>query len=466
MQINNVGVVLENKYIQQALVKGIEYNVPPSVFICQWWFESRFGTTKVAKENNNWGGTSYFYKTNSYKRKSGVTVYRGTPRPKSEGSYYMKFSSVDDYLIDYFYLLLEQGIYNITNKSNFDDAVKGLFKVGGAKNNYAVATWDYYLKTMQGIRYGINKRNDNILDKIDGNPKQYLDGSYTPSNPNDPVPTPEEPEEIPPSNGIDYYDKYNKDVANNLNDIIGSDLFNIDFTGKTFGNDYIKVIKQYDNMYKVQVTKDFGKSFSSIIKNGLDNFEDIFQGITGRPEKPVEDDNTPVPAPEEKKYFPVDYKASGINFWKKSNWKLGQLQYQMCYGYTRNNGTRFHSGYDIGGGGGTNHKVYSIVKSKVEFITNSSSGGFMIQLKHLDDNYYTTYMHLKSNSNMVNVGDIIDAGKPIAIMGNTPTNMGYAIHLHLVLSKDGSTNGVNKTYNPEKYLGIIDDNKTSLKNPV
>src|SRR5699024_11609277 len=89
--------------------------------------------------------------------------------------YYMHFNSVNDYLVDYVYLLTEQGLYNIKGKPTFEETVKGLFKVGGAKYDYAIVGYDQYVNTMVGVRYGINSRNNNILDKIDNNPHDYVD---------------------------------------------------------------------------------------------------------------------------------------------------------------------------------------------------------------------------------------------------------------------------------------------------
>lgn len=455
LNISNVGVNLPNKYSQLALKKGMEYSVPPSMFICQWWFESRFGTTNVAKSNNNWGGTSWFYKGTSYKRPSGVTAYRGTKRPAREGAYYMKFNNIDDYMIDYFYLILESSNYNVKGHNNWEKCIRGLFREGGAKNSYAASGLGHYLSTMNGIRNGINKRNDNILDKIDKDPKAYYDGSIKPQKPTDPIPTDPPPEgELAPSEVVDSYDTLSEKVFNTISKMINFDLFNFDLHGKTFGNSHIKIIKQMDNMYKVIPTKSFKEVFKGDLVEGLDNMEDTLQGTNGRPKDP---------APEDTEiYFPVDPTREGINFWKRSKQTMGTTPYEMCYGWTRNKGNKFHSGYDIGGGGKTDHKVYATTTGIVNFIKWSDSGGYMIQIKHTTDDYYSTYMHLKNESATVKEGQEVKAGEQIAIMGNTPN---YAIHLHYVLSKDGTTFGEDKTFNPESYLRVTDNNKTLLKIP-
>ena len=168
MAIQYGGYTLSDSLVNHLKAEGESNNVPPSLFISQLYYESNWGSSSVAKDNNNWGGLTW---TGNPNRPSGVVVSRGTPRPSNEGGYYMKFASVEDYLTDYVYLLTKQGIYNISGHDNFDDTVKGLFIVGGAKANYATTSWQEYLATMKSIRSGINSNNNNVLDDLD-------EGSY------------------------------------------------------------------------------------------------------------------------------------------------------------------------------------------------------------------------------------------------------------------------------------------------
>ncbi|HFH7548773.1 TPA: CHAP domain-containing protein, partial [Streptococcus agalactiae] len=80
---------------------------------------------------------------------------------------YMHYASVDDFLKDYTYLLAKQGLYNVVGKKNIADYTKGLFKVGGAKDDYAAAGYQSYTNLMTNIRNGINKVSGNILNTID-----------------------------------------------------------------------------------------------------------------------------------------------------------------------------------------------------------------------------------------------------------------------------------------------------------
>ena len=159
------GHELPDSLVRHLVREGQTHDVPPSLFICQLYYESNWGSSNVAKQNNNWGGLTW---TGNPVRPSGVIVSRGTPRPPNEGGYYMRFESVEDYLTDYVYLLTEQGLYNVAGHDTFYDSVKGLFIEGGAKANYAATPWNVYVDTMVSIRNGINANNDNVLDEIDG----------------------------------------------------------------------------------------------------------------------------------------------------------------------------------------------------------------------------------------------------------------------------------------------------------
>jgi hypothetical protein len=78
-------------------------------------------------------------------RPSGVVVTRGLARPSNEGGYYMHYASVDDFLTDWFYLLRAGGSYKVSGAKTFSEAVKGMFKIGGAKYDYAGSGYESYL---------------------------------------------------------------------------------------------------------------------------------------------------------------------------------------------------------------------------------------------------------------------------------------------------------------------------------
>ena len=151
--------------------------------------------------------------------------------------------------------------------------------------------------------------------------------------------------------------------------------------------------------------------------------------------------------------FPVDYNRSGINFWTRAT------QPDMSYGERW--GT-LHSGWDIGGGG-SSHPIYATTDGVVRFSGSKTGGiGNCIYIEHTADGYWSNYMHLASMS--VSIGQTVKAGDRIATMGNTGGD--YAVHLHYELSPNGSFHSGGNTVNPQAYLGITGDNKTSLPRPV
>lgn len=157
------GHTIKKANVQAIINYAVQYNILPSGIITQLYLESFWGDSTVGKRDNNWAGMSGGAQT----RPSGVKVTTGMARPPSEGGTYMHYASVDDFLKDYTYLLAKQGLYNVVGKKNIADYTKGLFRVGGAKDDYAAAGYQSYTNLMTNIRNGINKVTGNILNTID-----------------------------------------------------------------------------------------------------------------------------------------------------------------------------------------------------------------------------------------------------------------------------------------------------------
>lgn len=439
--IKHGGHTLKAKDVSTLVAYGIEKNTLASIFICQLYYESNWGNSTVAQNNNNWGGLTW---TGNPNRPSGIKVTRGMKRPSNEGGYYMHFQSVADYLYDYVYLLTDQGIYNVKGKSNFNEAVKGLFKAGGAKANYAATHWETYVNTMVSIRNSINNGNNNILTKIENNPENYTDEedieTPDPSEPNDP--------EIPDDfDGIDVAG-FVKELNQLITDMLTKDIFK---SGQSefSQNEYIQLMNQLENTFKIKPNKKFFEKIQEKFKDFNDSYIPDDSGGT-----------EPDPEPTGDFYFPVKLNT-GINFWKRKNWGVGTLQRNMTYG-KRSSG-RYHNGYDIGSGGNSGYGVYAVRDGTVTHVETRGTAGFVIAIKHDTDEYHSLYMHLVTNSNLVYAGDKVKAGQKIATMGQTGGN--YAIHLHIEISKTGQFHSHETTSDPEKYLQVVADNKTNLKIP-
>ena len=140
-----------------------ELNVPPSYLITKLHYEGLWGGSAVARDNNNWGGMTWGGWSSPHTRESGVIITRGTARPVNEGGYYIKYASIDDFLVDWSYLIRRGGIYNVADSETFQDAVKGMFVYGGAQYDYATMNvegseqrYRLYLQGMQARRTAIN----------------------------------------------------------------------------------------------------------------------------------------------------------------------------------------------------------------------------------------------------------------------------------------------------------------------
>lgn len=150
------GAVLKKAILDKILAKCKEHDILPSYAITVLHFEGLWGQSAVGRTDNNWGGMTW---TGQGNRPSGVTVTQGTSRPSNEGGYYMHYTSVDDFLTDWFYLLRSGGSYKVSGAKTFSEAVKGMFIVGGAKYDYAASGYDNYIVGMSSRLKAIEQEN-------------------------------------------------------------------------------------------------------------------------------------------------------------------------------------------------------------------------------------------------------------------------------------------------------------------
>ncbi|WP_283264165.1 peptidoglycan amidohydrolase family protein [Streptococcus dysgalactiae] len=153
------GAVLKKAVLDKILAKCKEHDILPSYAITVLHFEGLWGQSAVGRADNNWGGMTW---TGQGNRPSGITVTQGTARPSAEGGHYMHYSSVDDFLTDWFYLLRANGSYKVSGAKTFSEAVKGMFKVGGAKYDYAASGYDNYIVGMSSRLKAIEQENGPI----------------------------------------------------------------------------------------------------------------------------------------------------------------------------------------------------------------------------------------------------------------------------------------------------------------
>ncbi|MDY5636498.1 MAG: peptidoglycan amidohydrolase family protein, partial [Streptococcus orisratti] len=156
------GAILKKSVLDVILAKCKEHNILPSYAITVLHFEGLWGTSAVGKADNNWGGMTMTSNDLQITRPSGVIVTRGLARPSNEGGYYMHYASVDDFLTDWFYLLRAGGSYKVSGAKTFSEAVKGMFKTGGAVYDYAATGYDNYLVGMSSRLKVIEAENGSL----------------------------------------------------------------------------------------------------------------------------------------------------------------------------------------------------------------------------------------------------------------------------------------------------------------
>lgn len=162
--LKNGAYTMSKSTVNTILDWCVSRNLLPSGVISQLFLESMWGNSNVARVDNNWGGLTW---TGTGNRPSGVTVTRGSARPANEGGYYMHFASVADYFKDYTYLLAEQGLYRVKGATSIDAYTKGLFRIGGAKYDYAAAGYAHYAPLMRSIRSSVNRASNGAMDTLD-----------------------------------------------------------------------------------------------------------------------------------------------------------------------------------------------------------------------------------------------------------------------------------------------------------
>ena len=145
--------------LDKILANCKKHDILPSYAITVLHFEGLWGTSAVGKADNNWGGMTW---TGQGNRPSGVTVTQGTARPANEGGHYMHYASVDDFLTDWFYLLRAGGSYKVSGAKTFSEAIKGMFKVGGAVYDYAASGFDSYIVGASSRLKAIEAENESL----------------------------------------------------------------------------------------------------------------------------------------------------------------------------------------------------------------------------------------------------------------------------------------------------------------
>lgn len=301
-----------------------------------------------------------------------------------------------------------------------------------------------------------------------------FDGTGTTDPEPDPPPPPDEKDPAKPpkptepdlSDIMDKFTSFGQNIVKSIEEMLIVNLYDYG-QSKTFGNEFVRVERTFDNVYKIKPTLNFDALIKKIIKKGLTGIKDDIGEVVppkeednNPPEKPdPEPEPEPDPDPKpDKRYFPVKKGLAGINFFKRS--MTSGYPKGMTYGM-RDGG--FHRGYDIGTNGHAGYGIYAVSSGTVtRSMADFGSGGWAITIKHNNDKYYSGYLHLLQGSQLVKKGDKVKAGQKIATMGRS--GGAYPIHLHYELTTVDHYNTPD-SINPETYLGITGNYKSSLPSP-
>ena len=166
-ELVNSGRKISEENIKQIIKFSKPYGLRPSFLIAQMFAESCWGApdiSTVGSVDNNWSGISEPFKLPSY---LGIKMRRGSARPRNEGGYYVHFESLGDYFKAFAYLLSEENGYKVKGAKSIEEYCKGLFKIGGAKGDYAAAGYEKYLNLLVPIYRAIQRQNPGKLERID-----------------------------------------------------------------------------------------------------------------------------------------------------------------------------------------------------------------------------------------------------------------------------------------------------------
>jgi hypothetical protein len=164
----NAGKSISEKNIRLIIQQTKKYELKPSFLIAQMFIESHWGDPNmsiVGSIDNNWSGISEPFTVPS---DLGINMRRGSARPTGEGGYYVQFDTLEDYFKAYTFLLsYRNGLYNVEEKSTIEEFCKGLFRIGGARADYAASGYQHYLSMLVPTYNEINQQNPNKLETID-----------------------------------------------------------------------------------------------------------------------------------------------------------------------------------------------------------------------------------------------------------------------------------------------------------
>lgn len=123
-------------------------------------------------------------------------------------------------------------------------------------------------------------------------------------------------------------------------------------------------------------------------------------------------------------------------------------------------GNEWHQGVDLASTGKV--AIYASASGVISRAQVLSSYGKVVMIKHIVNGktYETNYAHL--DSYCVRVGQSVEQGQQIGIMGNT--GRAFGIHLHFEIHQGVWAKGQPNAIDPMKYISLINGANTNLTN--
>ena len=118
-------------------------------------------------------------------------------------------------------------------------------------------------------------------------------------------------------------------------------------------------------------------------------------------------------------------------------------------------GTNDHLGTDFGGASGD--PIFATMNGIVVKSQYDSARGNYVIVQHSQDSYFSTYQHNLSNS--VTVGQVVNRGDTIALMGTTGDSTGVHLHFAISTTPYGS-------YADDGNVGVFIDPETYLASSI
>jgi len=131
---------------------------------------------------------------------------------------------------------------------------------------------------------------------------------------------------------------------------------------------------------------------------------------------------------------PIDEGQGRINYgWVNPIPGQTEVTQMGHFGTPRTYRNGVHDGIDLNAPGGT--QMVAAQAGQITFVgASSGAGGWKVTIDH-GGGWESRYYHIQDNGFLVHQGDTVEAGQPIALVGQTgQTNVD---HLHFEMSKDG-----------------------------